>query len=782
MDPLSYMNHLDPLQLQAAEAPAGKLLVLGGPGAGKTEVLLARLMRSLLRHPRRGRVRFVAVGGVGAHDVMARLRGLPSSMEDLAAQCIVTPPLLANLVLRLGGAGVVGREPSYTIWSRSQARQMFTEVVRSAGSERTLAPAEIDSIHQWHRRRKAGVPGIGNAGEMDRFRHLPDRYEDLKKMTGCLDEDDLVLLAAQALEENDALRNRFCVQEGGHLLVDDFHALTPEALRMLCLIGGDAGSITVAVTPNFPADEESLGIPDPVSFFQGHYQGAEIRRLTRTYRHSEAIAGTLAGFAAHESTPGLTAVRLESDRHDGPAPVIAEVGDDPVELANFIQDSALGLVRQGHDLTDLACICRDPDLVPRLEAELEQRGIPCNVLGNRGSQQQPPAVERATNLLAWLLNPGDRRAFTSATFSGPDAPPEGAVRQIVNRIFEESRVQRRHPVQVAEEMAQHLDPVEATHGMLMWAVEAHEQLAGQMAGSSPLDLVMSALELCEADLSEDSPVQRSDLVETAQRLGTDDPYMGHPMQTEVLDLCQPDLSLDLYTAPTGLTLTTVHDARNRYWRAAIVVDTEKAGEDQRDRDRQVFMGLSHATDQLIYLAVVKDDGRSDGSTGGYHRVLQESMERGAGGEPVPDSPEISHSAEPEFEPPTTRPATTDGPVEPGLPGGRKPPVERRRVPGGDTPATGRTRPPESGPSRSNVEHSPGSVRSHRVPPSSPATGTDQRQARLVRRAEPAGRVRWGGRGEFPISFNWPCIIAVIVMLAAVAVAAAVIIMSLKGLL
>ena len=48
------------------------------------------------------------------------------------------------------------------------------------------------------------------------------------------------------------------------------------------------------------------------------------------------------------------AVRLEPDRHDGPAPVIAEVGDDPVELANFIQDSALGLVRQGHDLTDLA--------------------------------------------------------------------------------------------------------------------------------------------------------------------------------------------------------------------------------------------------------------------------------------------------------------------------------------------------------------------------------------------------------------------------------------------
>ena len=96
MDPLSYMDHLDPLQLQAAEAPAGKLLVLGGPGAGKTEVLLARLMRSLLRHPRRGRVRFVAVGGVGAHDVMARLRGLPSSMEDLAAQCIVTPPLLAT--------------------------------------------------------------------------------------------------------------------------------------------------------------------------------------------------------------------------------------------------------------------------------------------------------------------------------------------------------------------------------------------------------------------------------------------------------------------------------------------------------------------------------------------------------------------------------------------------------------------------------------------------------------------------------------------------------------
>ena len=161
MDPLSYMNHLDPLQLQAAEAPAGKLLVLGGPGAGKTEVLLARLMRSLLRHPRRGRVRFVAVGGVGAHDVMARLRGLPSSMEDLAAQCIVTPPLLANLVLRLGGAGVVGREPSYTIWSRSQARQMFTEVVRSAGSERTLAPAEIDSIHQWHSLLSHGDDGTG---------------------------------------------------------------------------------------------------------------------------------------------------------------------------------------------------------------------------------------------------------------------------------------------------------------------------------------------------------------------------------------------------------------------------------------------------------------------------------------------------------------------------------------------------------------------------------------------------------------------------------------------
>ena len=724
----------------------------GGPGTGKTCSLLDQWEKVSLQNPESGAALFLAATGVGAGEIVRQASERTDAVKELLSPRVVTPPIMANHVLRHGGAHFVGLDPDYTVWSRPQARQMFTEAIRATASGRALSPSEIERIYRLYRRRKAGFQDSGNPGDIT---GPTGAYEVLQDSCSCLDIDDLVLLAVQALQENAKFRDLFCRNEGEILVIDDLHLLSPAAFDLALLIRGSARYVSVAVDLNLPAGWARLEFIDRVMRLLSGYLNVENKHLDHTHRHGGPLAKLVRGFAAHGTTKGLVSVEFEATRSEGPVPVIARVSADPAKIARFVHDWVQEMLHLGYEWKDVACICLDASLVDLLRDALDRRGVPCDVPGGLGPEREP-VTERALGLLTWLLNHRDRRAFADAVFTGSVGIPEVVIRQVVQKIFDESRPPGIDLIQTIHDLAQDFSPDDALHQRLIWVADAHRRLVGMVHDAPVADQVRLALELSGLDPGDSSTVEARALMDTAQMFETDE--KGPAALGNFLDRCHPDMRLETEQTGSGLTLVSLGYDEVGYWPAACVIDTVTPHEDEEDRNRGVFAALTRATDELVY--VVGDVDRLADPGEPYLNALQEALEQVHAGEsgleaqagrdpepddPIPNSRNHESREEPDVPEENRRPAVCVPPeadsADPTGPAQEPRAVGQRRPTQGVGPADPRTppvRPPDAG------------------------AGRARRPPRDVRRDD----WRYGyskGRGEFPIRIDWACLVPVIIV-------------------
>ena len=754
MDARPHMDESDPKPQQRE----GTIITIwGGPGTGKTGALLDQWERVGLQNPGSGAAFFLTATGVGAEQVLRQASERTGTVKELVSPRVVTPTIMANHVLRHGEANVVGLDPDYTIWSSTQAHQMFVEAVRATPAGRALGPSEIDRLYRRYRRRKAGFQDGGTPGDIT---GPTDAYEVLRDSCGCLDIDDLVPTAVQALRENARLRRRFCLQQERHLLVDDFHLLSPSECELALLIGGDAHYVSVAVDQNLPTAGGLAGLNKRLARLRARYPYIENRHLDHTHRHGGSLAQLVHHFATHKDNPGFISTGFAATRAEGTLPVIARASADPAKIAEFVHDWVQEMLQLGYEWKDVACICLDASLVDLLRDGLDRRGVPCDVPGGLGPEREP-VTERALGLLTWLLNHRDRRAFADAVFTGSVGIPEVVIRQVVQKIFDESRPPGIDLIQTIHDVAQDFSPDDALHQRLIWVADAHRRLVGMVHDAPVADQVSLALELSGLDPGDSSTVEARALMDTAQMFETDE--KGPAALGNFLDLCHPDMRLEMAQAGSGLTLVSPGYEKLGYWPAACVIDTVTPGEDEEDRNRRIFAALTRATDELVYVVGNEDEDRLADPGERYLNALQEALEQVESGSFSPEAP-AERDPEPETPIPVTDSWHHESREEPDVP------EENRRQavcvpPEADSadPTGPAQEPREDGQRRPTQGVGPADPGTSPIRPPEAGAGRARRPPPDVRRDDWRYQGYSKGRGEFPIRINWPCVVPVIIV-------------------
>ena len=119
------LGELSDIQRKAVEWDDGALLVLAGPGSGKTRVLTCRVARLLHRSPdERFRVLALTFTNKAAHEMSSRLTTLAPGLEERAD--IHTFHGFCTQVLRQHGVHL-GIKPDFAIYSRTSDRQAVLE-------------------------------------------------------------------------------------------------------------------------------------------------------------------------------------------------------------------------------------------------------------------------------------------------------------------------------------------------------------------------------------------------------------------------------------------------------------------------------------------------------------------------------------------------------------------------------------------------------------------------------------------------------------------------------
>ena len=354
---------LDADQRGVAAGEGGPVVVLAGPGSGKTRALTRRIAH------------LVAETGVAPESCLAitftrRAAGemrqrLDALLPGRARGCTVASfHALGMMILRRDGASV-GLDPDF---------RLVDEAERAAVLARALdvSPSRADRLLEAvSRQKRTGVRAGGEEGAAF------DACVRLARERGWVDFDDLIGLAVRVLESDAAAaarwRGRF-----SHICADEFQDVDPLQYRLLRLLMPDGGDLCVIGDPD-QAIYAFRGA-DSACFdrFARDYPGARTLRLSRNYRSTGTIVAAAA--QAIGGPPGV------AERAMGEPVAVHEAADERAEAA-FVA-AEIGRLMGGHDMqtagragetlgfADFAVLYRtDAQSAPLAEA-LDRAGIP----------------------------------------------------------------------------------------------------------------------------------------------------------------------------------------------------------------------------------------------------------------------------------------------------------------------------------------------------------------------------------------------------------------------
>jgi DNA helicase II / ATP-dependent DNA helicase PcrA len=290
--PVSLLDGLDPDQRVAAEA-AGPLMIIAGPGTGKTRTLTYRIAAQVTEH---GRPPEACLALTFTRRAARELRErLDTLAPDQAGRLTVTTFHGLGLMILREHAARAGLTPDFGIADEQARLSVAAEV---AGSQRAARQLLAAAAADPERRAELGQALAG--------RDLVD-FDGLVDLPVTLLGDDPALAGR--------LRGRWQV-----ISVDEYQDVDASQYALLSLLSGDGAGLTVIGDP----DQAIYGFRGAdVGFFLRFgedYPGATTVHLTRNYRSAPVIVtGALQAIAPATLVPGRVLRAAESPGQTGRA-------------------------------------------------------------------------------------------------------------------------------------------------------------------------------------------------------------------------------------------------------------------------------------------------------------------------------------------------------------------------------------------------------------------------------------------------------------------------------
>ena len=385
------MNRPDPTAAQRAaiEAPLGPVLVVAGPGAGKTFCLIERVARLVGAHglaPER--ICAVTFTNKAAEEIAARLADAIGERADQVTRGTLHA-LSAELLREHGGP--VGVERGFGI-----ADERYQQVVlRRLGVWPKRANAVLGLFA---RHRLESVP-LGRS-DAELFEH----YAAHLTRRNMLDFDGLIARTAELLTGH-PVPTRAIAARWDYLLVDEFQDLNPAQYRILkALAAGHRNFFAVG------DDEQSIfswtgADPTILKRFADDFGIAEPIVLDRNRRCSRQIFDTARRLLA-VNEPLFAQKTITADRASAHDVRAVAFDDDDAEGSWLVDDLAADRASSGRAWGDYALLYRTHRVGHALESRLVRAGVPCRMARGR-SLKDDPVIAYVVAALRLMRHPED---------------------------------------------------------------------------------------------------------------------------------------------------------------------------------------------------------------------------------------------------------------------------------------------------------------------------------------------------------------------------------------
>ncbi len=388
---------LDPEQREVAEALRGPVRVLAGAGTGKTRAITHRIAHGVASGvyaptevlavtfttraagEMRGRLRTLGAGGVQARTFhSAALRQLRYFWPHVNGTEL--PQLVESKLGLLAAA------------ARRQRLNADQALLRDLASE--VEWAKVSNVSPASYAEVAGSRGRSVAGQtLEVVAHLFEAYEEVKRDEGRMDMEDVLLLTAGLLAEDERVAAQVRRQYKW-FVVDEFQDVSPIQSALLDLWLGGRDELCVVGDPAQTIYSFAGANADYLRGFPARFPDTTSVELVRNYRSSPQVVRAANTLLA--GTPSQS-VDLRSQQEPGPE-VTYDAHPDEVAEAEAVAARVLELRRAGRELGQVAVLFRINAQSEAFEEALSARGIPYVVRGAARFFDRPEVREAVTRI------------------------------------------------------------------------------------------------------------------------------------------------------------------------------------------------------------------------------------------------------------------------------------------------------------------------------------------------------------------------------------------------
>ncbi len=595
---------LTPSQQKAVDHIDGPILVLAGPGSGKTRVITSRIVAMIRAGIPAWNICAITFTNKAAGEMKERVEAYS---ESRGVHVSTFHSLCVRILRRYGQFAEI--EANFSIYDDSDQKRCMKEAIRSCDYDTSsLTPARmLAAVSKCKNRLELPADlanDIGDYYSKALFRTY-EKYQKILRANNALDFDDLLLYTALLLKNNQDVRTQLANQFQ-YLLVDEYQDTNHAQYQIAHGLAAPHGNIFVTGDPDQSIYRWRGADITNILAFEKDWPNAEVIKLEENFRSTPSI------LAMADKLISLNKNRkpktLIPTREDTKPPEIQACPDDKTE-AGHVADQIAELLQAGQNAAEIAVFYRVNSMSRSLEEAFVTRQIPYQVV--RGVEFY--SRKEIRDMLAYLklmANPSDDAAFLRAV----QTHPRGIGKTTLERLAAFAS-QYMLSLYAAAAQADKIGSISAGARTKIKAFhKIIEGLKNQYAQGSVSQLMEETFDQTgyETHLQKQSEKEEAAIENIDELINAASRYDQTAEEPSLLDYLQ-SIALysdtDAYDPESGkVSLMTLHAAKGLEFEQAFIVGLEEGllphersmeSEEELEEERRLFfVGITRAKDRL----------------------------------------------------------------------------------------------------------------------------------------------------------------------------------------
>ena len=617
---MDFLEKLNPQQRQAVTAGAGPILVLAGPGSGKTRVLTQRVAYLIAyQGVRPYQMLAVTFTNKAAREMGNRVRDILGELPSDGLWLGTFHAICARLLRR--ESELLPFNASFVIYDEDDQQRVVKAAIRELNlDDKTYRPLSVLGAISRAKNELIFPKDYPTQTYRDEVvKRVYTRYQELLKQSNAVDFDDLLLWTAHLLSEFPAVRDKYA-RRFHHILVDEFQDTNFAQYVLLKHLASGHNNIFVVGDPDQSVYRWRGADYRNVQRFEQDFPDAQVILLEQNYRSRQTILD--AAMAVIDRNPHRRRKSLFTERGTGEKLIYYEALDDYSEAA-FVVDTIATLVASNTcEPGDCAVMYRTNAQSRLLEEAFLQAQLPYRLVG----AQRFYGRREVKDIIAYLRlvhNPADEISLDRVI----NLPPRGVGDKTVLAVHAAARGLNTSPSAVLIDLARGeaspfwqqftsraVLPLSDFGALLSnWKAEAQRATITELFDKITRDIKYQEY----IEDGTDEGAERWENVQELRRLTVE--YENRSL-TDFLEtvalISDQDTLVEGKNAPTLLTL---HAAKGLEFGAVFIVGLDDGilphsrsfdePDAMEEELRLFYVGITRAKDQLYLLRALRRGGR-----------------------------------------------------------------------------------------------------------------------------------------------------------------------------